>query len=63
MILHSKIIHIETFNLEPKHLIDSPVKRPIESFIVKGTSSRGRPKKSWLEQIKNDLSELHLSEV
>ena len=40
--------------------VDSPVRR-IESTIVEGKRSRGRPKKTWIEQIKNYLSEMHLS--
>ena len=39
---------------------DSPV-RKIESIIVEGKRSRGRPKKTWVKQIHNDLSELYLS--
>ena len=35
--------------------------RRIESIIVEGKRSRGRPKKTWVEQIKNDLNELRLS--
>ena len=41
--------------------IEAPVRR-IETIIVEGKRSRGRPKKTWVEQIKDDLSELHLSE-
>ena len=40
--------------------IEAPVRR-IETIIVEGKRSRGRPKKTWVEQIKDDLSELHLS--
>lgn len=29
--------------------------------MVEGKRSHGRPKKTWDEQIKNDLSDLHLS--
>ena len=43
-----------------KKSVASPVRR-IESLIVEGKRSWGRPKKTWVEQIKNDLSELHLS--
>ena len=39
---------------------DSPIRR-VESIIVEGKRSRGRPKKTWVEQIKNDLNELRLS--
>ena len=41
--------------------IEAPVRR-IETIIVEGKRSRGRPKITWVEQIKDDLSELHLSE-
>ena len=41
--------------------IEAPVRR-IETIIVEGKRSRGRPKKTWVEQIKDELSELHLSE-
>ena len=37
---------------------DAPVKRI--SIIVKGKKSQGRPKRTWEEQIKIDLHELHL---
>ena len=37
---------------------DSPVRR-VESIIVEGNKSRRKPKKMWVEQIKNDLNELH----
>ena len=40
--------------------LDSLVRR-IESIIVVGKRSRGRSKKMWVEQIKNDLSEKRLS--
>lgn len=36
--------------------------RRVESFIVEGKRSRGRPKKTWEEQIRIDLRELNLSE-
>ena len=39
--------------------IEAPVRR-IENIIVEGKRNRGRPKKTWVEQIKDDLSELHL---
>jgi hypothetical protein len=39
---------------------DAPVRR-IESIIVEGKRGRGRPRKTWEEQIKSDLHELHLS--
>ena len=39
---------------------DSPVRR-VESITVEGKRSRGRTKKTWVEQIKNDLNELPLS--
>ena len=42
--------------------IEAPIRR-IETIIVEGNKkSRGRPKKTWVEKIKDDLSELHLSE-
>ncbi len=40
---------------------DAPVRR-VESFMVEGKRSRGRPKKIWEEQIRVDLRELNLSE-
>ena len=40
--------------------VGCPVRR-IESIIVEGKRSRGRPKKTWVEQIKSDLSELYFS--
>ena len=40
---------------------DSPIRR-IESIIVESKRNRGRPKKTWVEQIKDNLSELRLSE-
>ena len=39
---------------------DAPVRR-IESIILEGKRSRGRPRRTWEEQIKNDLNDLHLS--
>ncbi|KAD2392888.1 hypothetical protein E3N88_39865 [Mikania micrantha] len=39
----------------------APVRR-VESLIVEGKRSRGRPRLTWDEQIRHDLSELHLSE-
>ena len=36
--------------------LDSPVRR-IESIIVEGKRNRGKRKKTWVEKIKNDLSE------
>ena len=36
--------------------------RMVESIIVKGKRSRGRPMRTWDEQIKVDLPELNLSE-
>ena len=41
--------------------LEAPVRR-IETFIVEGKRSRGTPKKTWVEQIKDELRELHLSE-
>ena len=38
---------------------DAPVRR-IECIIVEGKRSRGRPRRTWEEQIKSDLHELHL---
>ena len=40
---------------------DAPVRR-VESIIVEGKRSRGRPRRTWDEQIKVDLHELNLSE-
>ena len=40
---------------------DAPVRR-IECIIVEGKKSRGRPRRTWEEQIKSDMHELHLSE-
>ena len=39
---------------------DAPVRR-IECIIMEGKRSRGRPKRTWEEQIKSDMHELHLS--
>ena len=38
----------------------APVRR-VESIIVEGKRSRGRPRRTWDEQIKVDLHELNLS--
>ena len=35
--------------------------RTVESIIVEGKRSRGRPRRTWDEQIKIDLRELNLS--
>ncbi|XP_057532139.1 uncharacterized protein LOC130810182 [Amaranthus tricolor] len=40
---------------------DAPVRR-IESIILEGKRSRGRPRKTWKERIKSDLHDLHLSQ-
>ena len=40
---------------------DAPV-RWVESIIVEGKKSRGRPGRTWDEQIKVDLHELNLFE-
>ena len=40
---------------------DAPVRR-VESIIVEGKRSRGRPRRTWDEQIRVDLHELNLSE-
>ena len=34
--------------------------RSIKSIIVEGKRSRGRPRRTWEEQIKNDLHKLNL---
>ena len=39
---------------------DAPVRRG-ESIIVKGKRGRGRPRRTWEEQIKRDMHELQLS--
>ena len=39
---------------------DALVKR-VESIIVEGKRSRGKPKRTWDEQIRTDLHELNLS--
>ena len=39
---------------------DAPVRR-VESIIVASKRSRGRPRRTWDEQIRVDLYELHLS--
>ena len=39
---------------------DAPVRR-IECIIVEGKKSRGRPRRTYEEQIKSDMHELHLS--
>ena len=36
--------------------------RVVETCIVEGKRSRGRPKLTWDERIRHDLIELHLSE-
>ena len=38
---------------------DSPLRR-IECIIVEGKRSRGRPRRTWEEQIKSDMHELHI---
>ena len=40
---------------------DAPVKS-VESIIVEGRRSQGRPRRTWDEQIKADLDDLNLSE-
>ena len=44
-----------------KSTFDTTVRR-IESIIVEGKRSQGRLRRTWEEQIKVDLHELHLSE-
>ena len=39
----------------------APVRR-VENIIVEGKRSRGRPRRTWDEQIKVDLRKLNLSE-
>ena len=39
---------------------NTPIRR-IERIIVEGKRSRGRVRRTWEEQIKSDLYELHLS--
>ena len=39
----------------------APMRR-VESIIVEGKRSRGRPRRTWDEQIRVDLHELNLSE-
>ena len=39
---------------------DAPVRR-VESIIVEGKRSQGRPRRTWGEQIRVDLHELNLS--
>ena len=43
-----------------KKTFDAPIRR-IESIIVEGKRARGRLRRTWDEQIKVDLHELHLS--
>ena len=38
-----------------------PVRR-VESITVDGLRRRGRPKRTWDEQLKQDMKDLHLSE-
>ena len=40
---------------------DAPVRR-VESIIVEGKRSGGRPRRTWDKQIKVDLHEFNLSE-
>ena len=47
---------LSTFQLEY-----IPVRR-VESITVEGLRRRGRPKRTWDEQIKQDMRDLHLSE-
>ncbi|KAD6796640.1 hypothetical protein E3N88_07536 [Mikania micrantha] len=49
------------FGHERRRNLLAPVRR-VESLIVEGKMSRGRPRLTWEEQIRHDLSELHLSE-
>ena len=44
-----------------KKTFDASVKR-VECIIVEGKKSRGRPRRTWDEQIKVYLHELNLSE-
>ena len=44
-----------------RNTFDTPVRR-IESIIVEGKRSRGRPRRTWDKQIKVDSRELHFSE-
>ena len=51
---------LRQFENVQRKTVDSPVRR-IENILVEGKRSRERPKKSWVEQIKYDLSELRPS--
>ena len=44
-----------------KKTFAAPVRR-VESIIVEGKRGRGRPRRTWDEQIRVDLHELNLSE-
>ena len=48
------------FGYVQRKTFDAPVRR-VENIIVEGKRSRERPKRTWHEQIKVDLHELHLS--
>jgi hypothetical protein len=39
---------------------DAPLRR-IDCILVEGKRSRGRPRRTWEEQIKSDMNDLHLS--
>ncbi|XP_057542495.1 uncharacterized protein LOC130820948 [Amaranthus tricolor] len=51
---------LKWFGHVQRKTVGRPVRR-MESIIVEGKKSRGRHKKTWVEQIKSDLSELRLS--
>ncbi|XP_057532812.1 uncharacterized protein LOC130810692 [Amaranthus tricolor] len=51
---------LRRFGHVQRKTFDAPVRR-VESIIVKGKRSRGRPKRTWDEQIRVDLQELNLS--
>ena len=44
-----------------RKIVVAPMRR-VESIIVEGKRGRGRPKRTWDEQIRVDLHELNLSE-
>ena len=48
------------FSHVQRKTFDAPVRR-VESIIVEGKRSRGRPRRTWDEQIRVDLHELNLS--
>ena len=55
-----KMHRLRWFGHVQRKTFDTPVRR-VESIIVEGKRSGGRPRRTWDEQIKVDLHEFNLS--